>query len=152
VDLLAMLSPGVTLWNRAPSTLAALSPPSGAAAAWKGIPLNLRKEGKQATLFVGSRQGAPADPTAYPGGGASACRKGAPVGSLRIDAAALAQGLGRGSLWGALSGGDATAALYAINLQFGPLLRASQPITALACLEDSGGVRWQATWRIQARQ
>jgi hypothetical protein len=162
-DLLAMTQPQVLLEDRATTAITASLDSASAAlcdgqrdgdvvrSRCPGTHVLVRSLRTSLGVAWGTEGGPPELPLAVDATPALSCAKGTPVGSVRIDPSAVFRGTRNIGLFDAFSSGT-LAGLYGLAIEFGPLLKASQPAIALACQEANGRITLQGRWRFAEPQ
>lgn len=82
--------------------------------------------------------------------GELSCGKTTPVASARLDVAGISRALLPVGLLSAMRD-DVLLAVFGVNAEYGHLLRASRPLTALACEDAKGRISYEARWRFTPR-
>lgn len=82
--------------------------------------------------------------------GELACGRSTPVASARLDVAGISKALLPVGLLSAMRD-DVLLAVFGVNAEYGHLLRASRPLTAVACEDAKGRISYEARWRFTPR-
>ena len=108
------------------------------------------RRGSTLAVGWGDREGGPALPDATPGNGALSCGRGVPIASGRLNLAAIYEGTRKVGLLDAFSNG-VLAAVYGLIAEYGGIMRVSQPVVGLACVQPDRRLTFEAHWRFQAQ-